>query len=64
MTKRISRTQAHRDLIRRYLLWFFKTTKESFERIERKTTQLMVDEYVLGRIKTAGRGVPARGQGK
>ena len=40
MTKRISRTKAHKDLIRRYLLWFFKTTKESFERIERKTTQV------------------------
>ena len=55
---KISRTQAHRDLIRRYLLWLFKTTKESFERIERKTTQLVVDEYILERIKTAGSGVP------
>ncbi len=64
MTKKISQTQAHRDLIRRYLLWFFKTTKESFERIERKTTQLMVDEYVLQRIKTAGRGLPAYGRGE
>ena len=55
-------TQAHRDLIRRYLLWLFKTTKESFERIERKTTQLMVDEYVLEHIKTAGREIPAHGR--
>ncbi|MBI3602017.1 MAG: hypothetical protein HY209_03895 [Candidatus Omnitrophica bacterium] len=37
----------HKDLIRRYLLWAYQTTKESFERIERKTTQLMVDEYLL-----------------
>ncbi len=37
----------HKNLIRRYLLWAYKTTKESFERIERKTTQLVVDEYVL-----------------
>jgi hypothetical protein len=63
MIKRISQTQAHQDLIRRYLLWMFKTTKESFERIERKTTQLMVDEYVLERIKRAG-SVPARGRRK
>ena len=59
---KISQTQAHKDLIRRYLLWLFKTTKESFERIERKTTQLMVDQYVLQRIKTAGRKVPAHGR--
>lgn len=64
MTKKISQTQAHRDLIRRYLLWLFKTTKESFERIERKTTQLMADEYVLQRIKTAGREVPAHARGE
>jgi hypothetical protein len=48
----------HKALIRRYLLWMFKTTKESFERIERKTTQLIVDEYILERVKTA-KGVPA-----
>jgi hypothetical protein len=40
----------HKALIRRYLLWAFKTTLESFERIERKTTQLMVDEFILKRI--------------
>ncbi len=34
-------------LIRRYLIWCYKTTKEEFERIERKFTQLTVDEYVL-----------------
>jgi len=37
----------HKNLIRRYLLWAYKTTRESFERIERKTTQLKVDEYIL-----------------
>ncbi len=42
---------SHKDLIRRYLLWAYKTTKESFERIERKTTQLMVDEYILKALK-------------
>lgn len=34
----------HIGLYRRYLLWAYKSTRESFERIERKTTQLAVDE--------------------
>ncbi len=38
---------SHKNLIRRYLLWAYKTTRESFERIERKTTQLKVDEHLL-----------------
>jgi hypothetical protein len=38
---------SHKNLTRRYLIWAYKTTKESFERIERKTTQLAVDEYLL-----------------
>ena len=62
MTKKNS--QAHKDLIRRYLLWSFKTTKESFERIERKTTQLMADEYVLKNIKTAGNKVHVQSRGE
>jgi len=64
MIKKSSQAQAHKDLIRRYLLWFFKTTKESFERIERKTTQLMVDEYVLKCIKTAAHKARVRGRGE
>jgi len=64
MTKKISQTQVHKDLTRRYLLWLFKTTKESFERIERKTTQLMVDKYVLEHIKTAGSKIPTGGHKK
>lgn len=52
MAKKLS--PEHKDLIRRYLLWAYKTTRESFERIERKTTQLVVDEYILKQIKDAG----------
>ncbi len=36
-------------LVRRYLIWGYKSTRESFERIERKTTQILVDEFVLGK---------------
>lgn len=56
MAKKVSLKQVHKDLIRRYLIWSFKATKESFERIERKTTQLRVDEFVLEHIKTKGQG--------
>jgi len=48
MKKKAQISQSHKSLIRRYLLWAYKTTKEEFERIERKTTQLIVDEYILG----------------
>jgi hypothetical protein len=40
-------TPGQKNLVRRYLIWAYKTTRESFERIERKTTQLAVDEYIL-----------------
>ncbi|MBF0504658.1 MAG: hypothetical protein HQL14_06095 [Candidatus Omnitrophica bacterium] len=52
MKKNASPSSAHKALFRRYLLWAYKTTKESFERIERKTTQLIVDEYILDNLKT------------
>jgi len=51
MKNKISLSYAHKALVRRYLLWAYKTTKESFERIERKTTQLIVDEYILSSFK-------------
>ena len=48
----------HRNLIRRYLLWAYKSTKESFERIERKTTQLIVDEYIFDHLTKNNHRVP------
>jgi hypothetical protein len=48
----------HRDLIRRYLIWAYKSTKESFDRLERKTTQLMADEYILSRLAKSPRRQP------
>jgi hypothetical protein len=47
MKKKPAVSLHHRNLIRRYLYWAYKSTKESFERIERKTTQLRVDEFIL-----------------
>ena len=40
-----------RNLIRRYLIWCYKTTKENLDRIDRKTTQLMVDNRILEDLK-------------
>ena len=36
-----------KKLIRRYLIWCYKTTKEELDRIDRKFTQLKVDEFIL-----------------
>lgn len=47
MKKQARLSSLHKNLVRRYLLWAYKTTRESFERIERKTTQLIVDEFIL-----------------
>ncbi len=35
-----------KPLVRRYLVWAYKSTKEAHDRLERKTTQLMVDDYI------------------
>ena len=48
----------HKDLVRRYLIWAYKTTREGFERIERKTTQLVVDEYILKYFSTKKFDIP------
>ena len=40
-----------RNLKFRYLLWFYKTTKEEVDRIERKFTQLDIDRAILKHIK-------------
>ena len=37
-----------RQLIRRYLIWCYKTTREALERIDRKFTQLTVDRHIMG----------------
>ncbi|MBU0467950.1 MAG: hypothetical protein KKD07_06965 [Candidatus Omnitrophica bacterium] len=39
-----------KDLTRRYLIWCYKTTKESLDRIERYYTQIPVDQYLLKQL--------------
>ncbi|MDP2653944.1 MAG: hypothetical protein Q8Q08_07935 [Candidatus Omnitrophota bacterium] len=36
-----------KDLVRRYLLWCYKTTREDLERVDRKFTQLEADRRIL-----------------
>lgn len=46
-----------KNLKRRYLIWFYKTTKEALDKIERKFTQAEVDRFILKELKkTAGSG--------
>lgn len=46
-------TPEERNLYRRYLLWCYKTTKEDLERIDRKFTQLDVDDFLVKELKKA-----------
>lgn len=39
-----------RKLIRRYLIWCYKTTKEELDRIDRYFTQVKVDEWVFNAL--------------
>lgn len=41
----------YRNLIHRYLVWCYKTTKESLDRIDRYYTQLQVDAFILQDLK-------------
>ena len=43
--------QDTKNLKKRYLVWLYKTTKESLDRIERKFTQLEIDRQILCNLK-------------
>ena len=53
MNKKISLTSNDQLLIRRYLIWFYKSVKEGLDRIDRKFTQVTVDDFILGELKKA-----------
>lgn len=40
-----------KNLKKRYLIWFYKATKEALDKIERKFTQLGIDKFILKEIK-------------
>lgn len=43
--------QDAKSLKKRYLLWLYKTTKEAFDKYERKFTQLDIDKDILFEIE-------------
>jgi len=47
-TKKINLSQDEKNLMRRYLIWCYKTAKEALDRVDRYFTQLIVDEQVIG----------------
>lgn len=44
-------TTNQKNLIRRYLIWCYKTTKEELDRIDRYATQNMVDTVLLKKLR-------------
>ena len=56
MSKRFSDDQ--KKLIRRYLVWCFKTTREEIDRIDRKFTQLKIDEEIRKELLREGKSTP------
>lgn len=42
----MSKSLDEKNLTRRYLVWCYKTTKEDFDKIERRFTQLKVDYFL------------------
>jgi len=40
-----------KNLKKRYLIWFYKVTKDALDRIERKFTQLDIDKFILKELK-------------
>lgn len=45
-----------KNLKERYLIWLYKTTKETFDRYERKFTQLEIDESILKEMEKELKG--------
>ena len=45
-----------KNLKERYLIWLYKTTKEAFDRYERKFTQVEIDELVLKEMEKELKG--------
>lgn len=44
---RVKWTWAEKNLIRRYVIWCYKTTREDLDRVDRYDTQEMVDQVVI-----------------
>lgn len=51
MAKKQKFTKDEANLITRYLIWCYKTTKESLDRIDRYFTQNYVDQFILKELE-------------
>ena len=49
---RKNKTAREKELIRRYLIWCYKTTKEDLDRIERYFTQFEADTFLLKTLRS------------
>lgn len=49
-----------KNLKKRYLIWLYKNTKEALDRIERKFTQIEIDNFILRELKKEDRAKRAR----
>src|SRR5512140_3490946 len=47
------KAQDTKNLERRYLVWFYKITKEALDKIERKFTQVEIDRALIAELKKA-----------
>jgi len=43
--------QDNKNLKKRYFIWLYKTTKEAFDKYERKFTQTEIDKDILGEVE-------------
>jgi len=51
--RKVRLTQKERNLIRRYLVWCYKETKEAVDKIDRYFTQLKADDFILAQLKNS-----------
>jgi len=54
--------QDTKNLKKRYLVWFYKTTKEALDKIERKFTQLEIDKSIMKELKAKDKDKRAQKQ--
>jgi hypothetical protein len=45
--------QDNKNLKKRYFIWLYKTTKEAFDKFERKFTQTEIDKDILQEVENA-----------
>ena len=48
------------SLKKRYLIWFYKQVRESLDKIDRKFTQLEIDQYILEQMRKLDTSKAAR----